>query len=122
MTQIVTKSDVLVKLAMTECYKCGVLFGMPQRMHENLMETHDTFYCPCGHGQRFAGDTEVERLRKIIAKHDDCVANLKKREEWAIRSKELAEHDAKVASSRTKATITITRKLRARIKNGTCPC
>jgi len=45
---------------------CHCIFALPDSVNDRLRETKETFYCPYGHAQSYGGDTEVERLKKII--------------------------------------------------------
>lgn len=40
------------------CYKCAVVFSVPDALYEKLKECHNTFYCPNGHGQQFTGEPD----------------------------------------------------------------
>lgn len=46
------------------CFKCGCLFAMTVEFKNARKQDRDTFYCPAGHGQRYTGKTDAERLKE----------------------------------------------------------
>lgn len=46
---------------------CHCVFALPDSVNDRLRDSKERFYCPFGHGQSYGGDTEVERLKKVIA-------------------------------------------------------
>lgn len=111
----------------TYCHEgCAVTFGMPSGMYTNRKNDHATFYCPNGHPQVFNGKTEAEKLKAelalVRANAERTEQNLRKQKEWAQQAEKAATHDAKTARTRAKRAITISRKLRQRLKTGLCPC
>jgi hypothetical protein len=60
-----------------ECYRqgCGHLICMSQATNARLRRTHETFYCPAGHGQAYHGQTEQEKeledLRRRASRHQE---------------------------------------------------
>jgi hypothetical protein len=67
---------------------------MPDQMYKARLRDRDTFYCPNGHGQHFLGETEAEKLKKLVADLREDVAYWKGR----TRSAEQAhEHALRVA-------------------------
>jgi hypothetical protein len=56
---------ILGILNKVECCICGIYFGIPKAMHENLKEHGGSFFCPNGHSLHF-GDSRVEQLRRQI--------------------------------------------------------
>ena len=55
-----------VTLEMQTCITCGVEFGVPGLLDDELQKNHRSFYCPNGHQQYYLGETEEERLRKKV--------------------------------------------------------
>lgn len=43
------------------CAACGIPFALSKDKVGRLRSTHESFYCPVGHSQSFAGKTETER-------------------------------------------------------------
>lgn len=120
--------SVTIEMAfVTCCYEgCGVTFGMPATMDSNRRKDHKGFYCPNGHVQFFLGKTDAEKLKETLererAEHQREINRVVKEKEWAKQEAKHAAHDAKVARSHAKAAVTISRKLRQRLKTGLCPC
>lgn len=123
MTQVFPET-LTIKMKFSECCYdgCHTPIGMEESLYDAYLNHHDWFYCPRGHRQCFSGESDVEKLKRTIAERDKAITNLTKREEWARQGRDLALHDAKVQRSHAKAAVTISRKLRQRIKAGTCPC
>lgn len=47
-----------------QCCKCGIPFYMPTYHRNGLINNPgQSFYCPNGHGQHYAGKTEAEKLK-----------------------------------------------------------
>lgn len=60
--------NVTVTLQSVLCYKCGVIFSMPESMVNNLQANHNDFYCPSGHSQKFTGKSPTEKLQEQLDK------------------------------------------------------
>lgn len=97
-----------------QCCNCGVVFGVPLGMRDNLRETKKQFFCPNGHPQSYH-QNEADRLRRErdllaqrIAQKDDEIARQKSLRESAERS---------AAAMRGQVT-----RLHNRAKAGVCPC
>lgn len=90
------------------CYLCGVPFGMERGYMAERKRNHSlNFYCPNGHGQVYAGETEEKRLKRLLDYQRDRNAQL------------TAERDQIEASRRAyKGQAT---KLRNRTLAGECP-
>lgn len=48
------------------CYKCHVPFAVSAKHHRELLDTHDTFYCPAGHPQHYIAKFNEEKLREQL--------------------------------------------------------
>lgn len=57
---------VYVEFVQVSCYKCSMPFWVPQYFDRERLEKQDTWYCPAGHGQVYAGETEAARLRRML--------------------------------------------------------
>jgi hypothetical protein len=117
-------NEVTIQMTFVVCCHagCGVTFGMPQRMSDDRRKDHQLFYCPNGHSQHFNTKSEAELLKDKVAQLEKDKQSLIKKREWADESARKATHDAKTARSHAKRAITISRKLRQRLKTGLCPC
>lgn len=96
------------------CFRCGILFGVPDCWEKARRGDKESFYCPNGHSQAFVTSEadklrlERDRLKQQLACKDDDIARER-------RSRELAEHREAAA----KGQIT---KLKKRASVGVCPC
>lgn len=115
-------SSASVQMSFVTCYKCGMVFGMPDSVYNKRLHDHAGFFCPAGHEQFFLAKSKEDQLKDQVAQLERDKQNLVKRREWAEQETKKATYDAKVARSHAKAAVTISRKLRQRLKTGTCPC
>jgi len=86
------------------CCACGVPFAAPRELLDKRRETHKDFFCPNGHNLHFPGETEAERLKKLLddeaQRHSRTLARLNTTEQRARKAE---------------------RKLK-RVARGVCPC
>lgn len=101
------------QLAIEECYKCGVTFGMPEQLRQGHLENGGDFWCPNGHRQHFI-TTEVQRLRRKLRISQQEAERERLRVIHADEQREATERSLRS----TKGHLTRTRK---RIVNGACP-
>lgn len=96
------------KWAVVTCpYKgCHCRFGIPDSVDNRLRETKEGFYCPFGHIQSYGGDTEEQRLKKIIANKDSYIETLHNR----VEEKDKIIKDLKPKKPRKKAVKKVTKK------------
>ena len=64
MTETMTL-NTSVTLVLHECWSCGVVYGITERMHNKRREDGGSFWCPNGHGAVFS-ETEVQKLQKRL--------------------------------------------------------
>lgn len=83
-----------------DCCTCGVLFAVDRAYLNDRRVDLGTFYCPNGHGMSYIG-SEADRLRAALTATQD----------------QLAAANQRTANLREKS-----RRERARIGNGVCPC
>jgi hypothetical protein len=55
-----------VEIVLIYCAHCGMPFGITRDRMNRLKYCHNTFWCPSGHGQIFAGKSEEERLKEKV--------------------------------------------------------
>lgn len=104
-----------VGMSALTCYKCGVRFDVPEQWEQKRREDHESFYCPNGHSQHFAGKSEAERLRDELARE-------KHRTEQAQSSADYWRREQEAAGRRVIAHKGVVTKLKKRVANGQCPC
>jgi len=90
------------------CCNCGMVFAMPTDYMRRRRNDHEGFYCPAGHGQRYTGATEAQRLKKDLECKEAQLADARDR-----ANRLMSERDAAAKAHR---------KMRTRIANGVCPC
>jgi uncharacterized C2H2 Zn-finger protein len=102
-------------LVIVTCYKCAMIFAMPNDFVARRKKDHAEWFCPAGHGQVYLGQTEEQRLR-------DQLASEKSRRESAEGSASYwrGEHDTK--GRRLVALKGVVTRQRNRIAKGKCPC
>jgi hypothetical protein len=102
-------------LVAEECCACGMVFALPHTIQLRLKKSHDTFYCPAGHGQHYIGETDEERLAKEVERYKRLW-----KDEERYASTVVAERNA--AQRSLKATKAAHTRTKNRIANGVCPC
>ncbi len=100
-------STFTINLVDVDCFKCGIVFGMPEQFEREKRERGGTFYCPNGHGQHYT-KSEVQRLQEKL--------------ETERRSTEFWRNQNTLAERRISAQKGQATKLRKRLANGVCPC
>ena len=88
------------------CWKCGIVFGMPDHFQNKRREDGGTFYCPNGHAATY-GETEAEKLRR---ERDRLKQQMAQKEDEARERLEAEQKERKK----------VERKLR-RVQKGVCP-
>lgn len=111
--------SVTETLVVEHCYKCGIPFGMPASFKNQLLRHRDeqSFYCPNGHGQVYAGETPEAKAKRLEQEKAEVERKLAQSQNdvqifrnEVFRQKDLKEK-LKVRHSR----------YRNRVKNGVCP-
>lgn len=99
MVKTITRTRKLL-MDVEDCCTCGVLFAVDRQYLNERREDLATFYCPNGHGMCYT-ESESDRLRAALTATQD----------------QLAAANRRTANLREKS-----RRERARISNGVCPC
>lgn len=103
-----------VTLQTVTCYKCGVLFAMPDHMMKSRREDRESFYCPSGHPQAFM-KSRADILEKQVAQLTSNYDQMKADREYQKQKREQAERQASAARGQVT-------KIKNRIGAGVCPC
>lgn len=92
------------------CITCGIEIILPRWFKAQALKERSKkpFFCPNGHSQHFIGETEAERLAKLLDLERQ--ESQRQRERVAARDRSL---------SAVKGQIT---KIKNRVGNGVCPC
>jgi len=101
--------DHETKIAVLSCYKCGLIFGMPEELRDTLLKNGETFYCPNGHPQHFA-----ESLAEKLKRKDKALKAERRYSNNLYEEKE--EFRRRMIGQKIQKTKTLNR-----IKNGVCP-
>jgi hypothetical protein len=97
------KLNETITLVTQSCYKCGVVFAMPEQLQNTCERDGDTFYCPNGHGQVYTSNIkqELENTKRKLSQ-----------KEFEL----MAERNLHLATQRKM------KRLEKRISKGVCPC
>ena len=56
-----------VELQIVECCKCHIFFAIPKELRQKLLDTHNNFYCPVGHGQHYVIKSDLEKWQEYAS-------------------------------------------------------
>lgn len=104
-----------VTMAVTTCWKCGMPFGIPKSIDDNLRRTHETFYCPSGHGQCYCGKSNEEKLKAALEAKQREIEYANREITRQAQRRQCVENSLRV----TKGHMT---RLKKRVGRGVCPC
>lgn len=108
-------ATVVIELEAQKCGECGVVFGIEGAYLRSLMQSHRVFYCPNGHGLRYTGKSESEKLRDEVTRTQAALDQA-----WA----RIDEKNRELAAQRRSAAAVkgVLTKVKKRISGGVCPC
>ena len=46
------------------CCNCGISFWLTKQHDDQLLECHNTFYCPKGHAQHYTGKSNAQKAKE----------------------------------------------------------
>ena len=104
---VTTQQGGTVGLSAHECGNCGVVYALSEGYEAARRQDHATWYCPNGHHWHFPGESEEERLKRLLSSEKDRRARVQ------------ADLDRTEASRR--AWKGQTTKLRKQVLAGQCP-
>jgi len=107
-----------IQLTVHTCIRCGMTFAVPTTMDHRYHQSHETFYCPAGHGQSYTGESDADKLKKLQRQLEAAKKHAKEMEGWGEEQSELRRQTERRLSA-TKGQLTKTKK---RIAGGVCPC
>lgn len=97
-----------VTMVTESCCDCGVVFGMPSDLQEQLRsDSNKWFYCPNGHRQHYSVSTETKLRKELEAE----------RNRLAQKTTEIIQLEDQLVKEQRKA-----KRLQKRVANGVCPC
>lgn len=104
-----------VEFGIETCCNCAVQYAIPLQLQHALSNEGErfgeSFYCPNGHAQCYAGPSEATKLRQQLE------AKQREAAQTAIQLKNVRDLNDKLTMRTTRA-----EKKLARVKNGVCPC
>lgn len=106
--------DFTQRLSTLTCYKCGIVFAVPNYFRQKRSEDKETFWCPNGHPQGFV-DSEVDKLKRQLEQQ-------KQSTEWwknTAASKDKTIKGQNIQIGKVKAKL---RRTEVRVSHGVCPC
>lgn len=102
------------QLSTSTCYKCGIVFAMPNYFRQKRTEDKEAFYCPNGHPQAFV-ESEVDKLKRQLERE-------RQNTEWyknAAKSKDTQIKGMNIQMGKVKAKL---KRTETRVAHGVCPC
>lgn len=108
-------------LTHTECYKCGIVFGIPDEYHQGLKDYGANFWCPVGHSQRYS-ETEVQRLRKRVEKAERATTSAERAEIRECAAHDQTRTDLQRTEAQRRGEKAAKTRMKNRIAKGVCPC
>lgn len=110
---------VVTTLTQLTCAACGVLFGLEAGHEQQLRKSHEMFYCPNGHSQWFAGETEVERRARVA---EARAKSLESSVEWERNRADRNAREVNIQTHRARALKGHVTRIKRRVAHGVCPC
>ena len=90
------------------CPECGIRFGIPDAFERHRRKDHNTFFCPNGHSQYYAGQSEAEQLRAENQR-------LKSSNAYLTEGRDHYQRSARAYRGQVT-------KIKNRVGKGVCPC
>lgn len=106
--------DFNQRLTTETCYKCGIVFAVPQYFRKTRQDDKQSFWCPNGHPQAYV-ESEADRLRKELEKE-------KRNTEWwrvHAESKDKTIKGQNIQLGKVRAKL---HRTEVRASHGVCPC
>lgn len=94
------------------CGECGIVFYVPAYWKSKRVNERGSFSCPNGHGRRFIGETEAEKIKRKLTAQLEAE---RRQNEWL--NVRISQQKKTLAAVRGSAT-----KLKKHIRHGVCPC
>lgn len=98
-----------------ECASCHCVFYISKRMQEARRNDHKGFYCPNGHNNWYAAESDLEKERRLRQRAEQRIAQ---EIDEKKRLRQTAQHQERRASA-FKGQCT---RIKNRVGRGICPC
>lgn len=79
------------------CANCGIEFCLPEAVEKRLRESHEHFYCPNGHMQRYPQETAKERKIRLLEERLTVAVDMLQSRDFRIKR---LEHEVRSLRSR----------------------
>lgn len=96
------------------CWRCDVVYGMSETMHERRKKDGESFFCPNGHSAAYK-ETEADRMRR---ERDRLAQRVAEKDDEIRRQRELREGTERQLAA-TRGVVT---RIKNRVGHGVCPC
>lgn len=101
-----TELQATTRLVVHECWSCGTVYAMSERVHNDRLSDGGSWYCPNGHSTVFK-ETEAARLARLLKNSEQTA-------KWERDHREAAERS--LIATRGHVT-----RLRKKVLAGECP-
>lgn len=104
----------MTTLVHVRCWRCDVIYGMSETMHERRKADGESFFCPNGHSAAYK-ETEADKLRR---ERDRLTQRMAEKDDEIRRQRDLREGTERQLSA-TRGVVT---RIKNRVGHGVCPC
>lgn len=120
MPTVVIPNTSVILVAET-CYRCAIVFAVPNTFQRNRLEDKESFFCPNGHSQAYV-ESRADRLeRDLKAKADELARVRAYADQREARVRELYEESAH-KDRRINGYKGVVARTKRRVSKGVCPC
>ena len=96
---------------------CHIIFMIPKSVKEEFQRTHESFYCPFGHGMHYPAKTPEEKLREQLALEQKGKIDAQTRLAQKILEVQTLENKVKEVSTAFDSCKSEEEKLKKRLKD-----
>lgn len=100
------------------CYLCDCAFAIREDLQRNLKKTHNTFYCPMGHGQVYSEDPREKKIKELTAQ----VERERSDKAWYIGRLNTEQSAHKHTAAQLRGTKAVVTRFKKKVVEGRCPC
>lgn len=106
--------EIFDNFVSVRCWKCDIVYGMPETFQASRQRDGEGFFCPSGHEAAYK-ETEADKLRR---ERDKLTQRLAQKDDEIARQRNMrATAERQAAAARGQIT-----KIKKRSSAGTCPC
>lgn len=89
-----------VNIRQENCITCKIIFWVTASHQERLKNSHEYFYCPNGHSQYYRGETEEQKISRIIREKNAIIEERENRIQELCQPKPKRKKKAKKISKK----------------------